>query len=98
MNQPSQVQSIDTLVQRYQKLDESRIVAETNLKNAQGQLEELQLEAKQQFGTAELEELKSILHNMQQENEKLQLDYQQHLDQVEANLAQVEKEYAATQA
>jgi phage shock protein A len=87
-------QEIDDLRRRYERLRERRITAEADLRNATQELERLQREAKAAYGTDDLDELSHMLERMKQENERKRVEYQQHLDAVEAKLAEVEAQFA----
>ena len=62
-------QSIEQLQQRYAKLNEQKIQAETNLEHAKKQLDQLQKEAREKYGTDDLAELRKKLDEMKAENE-----------------------------
>jgi chromosome segregation ATPase len=87
-------QEIDDLRRRYERLRERRITAEADLRNATQELERLQREAKAAYGTDDLDELTRLLGEMRRENERKRAEYQQHLDAVEARLAEVEAQFA----
>lgn len=87
-------QEIDDLRRRYDRLRERRITAEADLRNATQELERLQREAKAAYGTDDLNELTRMLDEMKRENERKRAEYQQHLDAVEARLAEVEAQFA----
>jgi CCR4-NOT transcriptional regulation complex NOT5 subunit len=89
----SPTSSIETLKARFEDLKSKKITAEANLKNANATLEELRREARTQFGTDDLDELRQKLSDMEAENERLRSEYETHLDQIEHGLAQVESQY-----
>ncbi|MFW6081394.1 MAG: hypothetical protein ACOC7W_05730 [Desulfosalsimonas sp.] len=94
MNESGQPrQSMDELKQRYEKLHRRKIQAEANLDNARRQLEELKQQARKEYGTDDIGSLKKKLEQMQAENERRRVEYQQKLDRVEAELAAVEERY-----
>jgi predicted nucleic acid-binding Zn-ribbon protein len=86
-------QTVEELTQRYHGLNERKIQAETNLKNAQKQLDELRKQAKKEYGTENLDELKKKLDAMKEENETKRSKYQADLDKIEADLAEVEAKH-----
>ena len=59
---------IGELQRRYQALHELRIQADTSLKHANAQLEELKKEARENFGTDDMKELQAKLKEMESEN------------------------------
>jgi len=91
-------QSIEELRERYASLHERRIEAKTNLENARKRLEELKEQARQEYGTDDLEELKVKLREMEDENERKRSEYQQSLDRIEADLQAVEDRYRGADA
>jgi hypothetical protein len=91
-------QTIETLQQRYQELNTRKIQAETSLGHARQQLETLKKEAREKFGTDDVAELREKLAAMKAENERKRQEYQAALDQIETDLAEVETNFAATEA
>lgn len=87
-------QTIEVLQQRYSKLNEKKIAAETELRGAKKRLEELQKEARDKYGTDDLAALQKKLEEMQAENERKRAEYQTDLDGIEDKLAEVERKFA----
>ena len=88
-------QTIEELQQRFQTLQQQKIRAETNRDNAEKQLDELKREARETYGTDDIEELKRKLADMKAENEKRRADYQAQLDRIESELSEVEATFAS---
>lgn len=88
-------QDIEQLRRRHAELDKKKTIAETQLKSANEQLETLKRQAMELYGTDDLDELKAKLEAMKRENESRRAAYQNHLDQIEGGLADVEKQYHA---
>lgn len=88
-------QSIEKLQERFSQLNKRKIQAETNLDNAREQLEKLQAEAREKYGTDDLAALREKLAQMKAENEAKRAAYQEQLDKIEADLADVEQKFAA---
>jgi chromosome segregation ATPase len=91
-------QSIEQLQKRYGELNKKQIEANANLQNAEKQLHALQAEAREKYGSDDLNELRQKLATMIAENESKRHDYQQKLDAIESDLAQVEEKFAAAEA
>jgi hypothetical protein len=87
-------QSIERLTERYTALSTKKIQAQTNLDNAEKELKKLKKQAKEEYGTDDLEQLKEKLNEMETENERKRSEYQQLLDTIEGELAKVEDQYA----
>lgn len=89
----SQVESIEQLRERYEKLNHRKTEATTLLKQAEGELERLRAEAKEKFGTDDLEALKKKLAEMEAENLRRREAYQKQLDAIDAALKEVDRRY-----
>jgi chromosome segregation ATPase len=92
---PSGEQSIEKLQERFSQLNKRKIQAETNLDHARTQLETLQTEAREKYGTDDLAALREKLAQMKAENEAKRASYQEQLDKIEADLASVDQKFAA---
>ncbi len=82
--------SMEELQKRFGALNTRRIQVETQLGEEQKRLTELRREAKEKFGTDEIEALTAKLEALEIENEKKRSEYQQHLVEIEANLKRIE--------
>lgn len=82
---------LETLRKRHKELDTQRTKARANLETAEKQLAELQAEARQQYGTDDLDALRQKLREMREENERKRAEYQAHLEEIERKLAEVER-------
>ena len=91
-------QSIEILQKRYTALNTKKIQAETELSGAEKRLKQLQEEARQKYGTADVVELQKKLEQMQADNETKRAAYQADLDRIEGDLAAVEQKFAAAQS
>jgi hypothetical protein len=88
-------QSIEQLQARYHDLNKKKIQAETNLDNAKKTLDNLKAEAREKFGSDDVDELREKLRAMKAENEEKRQSYQAELDRIETDLANVEKNLGA---
>lgn len=86
---------MEQLKKRYEELSRKKTVCETNLENARKNLEALQAEARERYGTDDLEALRKQLEEMKAENQRKQEDYKASLDAIEANLKDVDRNYQA---
>jgi hypothetical protein len=89
-------QSIEELTGRYQKLHTRKIQADTNLQHAQERLKALKEDALEKYETDDLDLLRQKLADMTEQNEVKRRQYQEDLDQIEAELAAVEKKFDAS--
>src|SRR3712207_4827133 len=94
-SRPAGAPDIEQLKAKHKELDTARTRAKANLESAQKQLDELRGEARQAYGTDDLDALRQKLAQMRDENERKRSDYQQHLEQIQAKLAEVEKTFTA---
>lgn len=94
---PGEQQSIEVLQQRFAELNTQKIKAQTNLEHAKSRLADLQKQARDKYGTDDIHELRQKLETMTAENEAARSQYQQALDQIEADLAAVEDKFAASE-
>jgi hypothetical protein len=88
-------QDIETLKKRHRELDRKKTTAEANQRSAEDQLAKLKDEAKEKYGTDDLEELRQKLDEMKQQNIQKRRAYQAHLDQIENKLQEIEKKYGS---
>ena len=86
-------QSIDQLKQRYEKLNADKIRAGAQLEGAEKHLAQLQQQARTEFGTDDLDELRTKLQEMEAENERRRAAYQESLDAIDADLQTVAAKY-----
>jgi|GEM_PF-1170231 len=84
---------IERLQGRHDSLKDKRIRAEERLKTAEEKLKSLRKQAKKEFGTDDLNELKTKLSGMQEENARRTREYTSALDEIERRLAEVEERY-----
>lgn len=85
-------QTIEQLKQRFEKLNETRIKIETQRNAAQEQLAQLRESAIAQFGTDDVEKLKSQLAEIKAENERKRAEYEKSLNAIDERLGQINKD------
>ncbi len=90
--------TIEQLKKEFDLLNERKIQTKTQLEEANLQLQKLEQEATDQFGTADIDELKKKLAEMETENEQRRRNYQTLLDGISADLKKVENDTALTGA
>ena len=87
---PEPAPTLDALRKRYELLNKKRIEANANFETAAETLDALKREAREKYGTDDITELEKMLADMKSENERKLAEYQQHLEEIEAKLAEVE--------
>jgi hypothetical protein len=90
-NDPAQ--NIEDLRERYDHLKTQKITAEANLKTSTDNLDRLKRQARESYGTDDLEELRRILQKMKDDNDRKCADYQRDLDKIERQLEEVERQH-----
>ncbi|MGQ9920770.1 MAG: hypothetical protein ACUVRZ_05510 [Desulfobacca sp.] len=83
-------EKLEALKKEYTSLHTQKITTEANIKNLEDQLARLRAAAEKEFGTSDLEKLQQILENRRRENEERVAQYEQHLQEIKANLAAIE--------
>jgi chromosome segregation ATPase len=86
--------SIEDLKQQYERLKTKQTQAETRRDSAKENLEALRAEARKNYGTDDVAELRKKLAEMTQENERKRAEYQAALAKIEADLQKVEADFA----
>jgi chromosome segregation ATPase len=86
-------QDIEKLRERHKSLEHQKITAEANLMTSEKTLNDLKRQARESYGTDDLDELGKKLDDMKQENETKRADYQQHLDEIEQKLKDINSQY-----
>ena len=86
-------QSIEQLQARHKQLAEQKIKIETQRDHASAQLEELKSQAREVYGSDDIEKLKSMLEKMKQTNEEKRSKYQEALDAVDSDLAAIAEKF-----
>ncbi|MCH2182508.1 MAG: hypothetical protein MK108_10930 [Mariniblastus sp.] len=87
-------QAIEALQARFDELSHERTRIEARQEAAQKQLDELQEQSRQQFGTDDVAELEKKLASMQKENEEKRARYEASLDGIEGKLKEIENQFA----
>ncbi len=86
-------QSLPQLRERFDQLNKRKIQIQTKRDDAIKRRDELMRRAKQEYGTDQVLELRQILSDMKQANEKKRLQYQNDLDRIEQKLAAIDAEF-----
>lgn len=87
--------TIDELTKKYHALNERKIQSETQLKEAEKRLQELQTQALAEFGTSDVTDLQTRLEQMESENEKRRADYHTLLTGIQDDLEKIDSAAAS---
>lgn len=83
-------QKLETLKKEYAKLHTLKITTEANIKNLEDNLAKLRAAAEKDYGTSDLAQLHDILETRRQENEAKVAQYEEHVKEIQQNLAAIE--------
>ena len=89
------VEELAARTERHQELETQKIRADEQRRGAERELEQLEKQALEEHGTADLTELEQRLAELEARNVQLRAEYQQHLDDVEKRLDEVAREHEA---
>lgn len=84
-------QTLEKLRDEYSKLHEQKIATDRDRKNLEEQLRELRSKAEREYGTSDVDQLRTLLEQRRQENERMVEEYRQHVDGIKDQLEQIEK-------
>jgi len=85
---------LEVLKKDYRDLDTRKIQTETNIRNLEEELQRLREQAQKNYGTSDLEELKRLLEERRQENERLVAEYEEHIQGIKDRLAEIDRQPA----
>lgn len=80
------------LKQEYESLKEKKFGTEATLANLEQQLQELENQAREEYGTADPQELEKLLQQRREENARLVADYRQHIQDIHNGLSEIEQQ------
>jgi hypothetical protein len=83
-------QQLEILKKAYNDLHTKKITTEANIKNLEDNLAKLRAAAEKDYGTSDLEKLQEILETRRRENEAKVAQYEQHVKEIQENLAAAE--------
>lgn len=86
-------QTIEQLQARYDGLNEQKIKVNAQREHAMQRLEELKAQAKEQYGSDDVEQLSKMLEEMKSKNEKMRSEYQANLDGIDQDLAEINEKF-----
>lgn len=81
---------LNELRSHYEQLRDRKVRTEQDVANLTSQLETLKQQAMAEYGTSDIKELQSLLEEKRQKNEEVISKYRQHIQQIQADLADVE--------
>ncbi len=87
----SSINQLGKLRQRFEKLNNQKIRADEQRRLAESQLAQFREEALEKWGTDQLEILEQKLERMKRDNEAASMEYERHLDEIDAALQDIEE-------
>ena len=89
------VPDIESLRRRHRDLDRLKAGEEANLANARKNLDELQSQARRDYGTDDLEALRKQLAELEAENTRKRAAYDAHLREIQLKLDEVKARFGS---
>jgi cell division protein FtsB len=83
-------QKLEALKKEYAKLHTQKITTEANINNLEVNLAKLRAAAEKDYGTSDLAQLHDILESRRRDNEARVAKYEQHVKEIQKNLAAIE--------
>ncbi len=83
-------QELNQLKNQYEQLRDRKVRTEQDVANLTEQLEGLKKQAEAEYGTSDIKELQALLQNKRQQNEEVVTKYREHIQKIQADLANVE--------
>lgn len=83
-------QELNELRRHYEQLRDRKVRTEQDVANLTSQLETLKQQAMAEYGTSDIKELQTLLEEKRLQNEDVVAKYRQHIQQIQADLAEVE--------
>ncbi|BDQ37849.1 hypothetical protein SYK_22090 [Pseudodesulfovibrio nedwellii] len=83
-------QELNELRRHYEQLRDRKVRTEQDVANLTSQLETLKQQAMAEYGTSDIKELQSLLEEKRLQNEDVVTKYRLHIQQIQADLADVE--------
>lgn len=83
-------EALEALRKEYEGLHKKKIETDTTLQNLKDQLEELKKRAEAQYGTSDVEELKTMLAQWREENRRKVAEYEAHIHSIKEALDNIE--------
>jgi predicted nucleic acid-binding Zn-ribbon protein len=81
---------LNDLRRQYEQLRDRKVRTEEAVAQLTHQLETLKKQAEAEYGTSDLKELQQLLEKKRTQNEEVVAAYRKHVQQIQADLAQVE--------
>jgi hypothetical protein len=81
---------LQELRKHHQSLHERKIATEQDRKNLEQRLQELRTQAEREYGTSDIDQLHRLLEERRQENERMVREYQQHIDDIQKRLIEID--------
>jgi hypothetical protein len=78
------------LRKQHQSLHERKIATERDRQNLEERLRELHAQAEREYGTSDIEQLRRLLEERRQENERMVREYQQHIEDIQRRLQEID--------
>ncbi len=81
---------LERLKADYKELETKKIQTDTNIKTLEAELEKLREEARENYGTSDLDKLRDLLEARRSENDRKLAEYEQHIRSIKERLDEIE--------
>ncbi len=81
---------LESLKTDYKELETKKIQTDTNIKTLETELERLREQARESYGTSDLEKLRDLLEARRRDNEQMLTEYEQHIRSIKKRLDEIE--------
>lgn len=85
-------EELDGLKTEYTKLHEDKLRTEQDLAHVKQQLEELEKQAREEYGTADPKELEQLLAAKREKNVRLVTEYREHIESIKKGLSTLDEQ------
>jgi DNA repair exonuclease SbcCD ATPase subunit len=79
------------LKDQHRVLHERKIATERDRLNLEDRLRELRAQAEREYGTSDIEELRRLLDERREENDRMVEEYQRHVEDIQGRLKEIDE-------
>jgi len=83
-------QELNGLRKQYEQLRDRKVRTEQDVANLSSQLEALNAQAQDEYGTSDPEELQTLLEKKREQNKHIVAEYREHIQKIQLDLSDVE--------
>jgi DNA anti-recombination protein RmuC len=76
---------------QHRVLHERKIATERDLQNLEERLREMRAQAERDYGTSDIDQLRRLLEERRQENDRMVEEYQRHVEDIQGRLKEIDE-------